>query len=95
MSESDIEDLKRQLSIARNEIKNLRFALFIYPLSILTFNYYYFRQQISNLQFVHQKDVHTIKNALENFQCESCRTNSGIQPDEQSGNVSNFNICVM
>ncbi|XP_065081956.1 tRNA (adenine(37)-N6)-methyltransferase [Ochlerotatus camptorhynchus] len=68
MNESDIEDLKKQLSIARNEIKNLR-------------------QQISNLQFVHQKDVHTIRSALENFQCESCRSNSGKLPDaEQPGN---------
>uniref|UniRef100_A0A1Q3F4U0 TsaA-like domain-containing protein n=1 Tax=Culex tarsalis TaxID=7177 RepID=A0A1Q3F4U0_CULTA len=57
------------------------------------------RQQISNLQHVHQKDVQNIRYALESFQCKSCRASSEaespvndtnqIQNDEQTtGGVS-------
>ncbi|XP_038115392.1 tRNA (adenine(37)-N6)-methyltransferase isoform X2 [Culex quinquefasciatus] len=37
------------------------------------------RQQISNLQRVHQKDVQNIRFSLENFQCKSCRSSSDAE----------------
>lgn len=52
MSQSEIEHLKAQISVARNEIKNLR-------------------QQVSNLQHVHRKDIQNISCALENLHCRS------------------------
>lgn len=84
MSESDIEVLKNQLSIARNEIKNLRYGPYQLIQKCLSFSLLFFRQQISNLQHVHQKDVQRIKDTLENFKCRSCQLNTGLHTKESS-----------
>lgn len=82
------DDLKNQLTIARNEINNLRYNKNTNPWSCwssssMLFMYLDYmcniRQQVRNLQHVQRKDIETINRLLQDFRCEGCASNKNTK----------------